>query len=961
MSKTLWIVIGIAFIWFQSGSRLPNSESQEELIETLQVLASSGKTFYSQNKLDSAAFYLDSANRLINRYHILDTALVQETKNTYGIVLAYLQRNGESIKVFEELNAFYLQVEDDPHIKTKRAKVFNNIAINYNFLSDYEQAIRYFDSCLVIFNDRSLLQDKQTQTLYLNKALNQLDLGDYQSALENIELSRHIRGQNSVSSQDQYALMRENLIYAEVLLEINQDKEDILAAIKHLHEGIAILRAINPGDYYHGSFLGLLSKAHYLLGAYEEATDYAIQTQNFLISSYGDKYTGLIFRYNEYAKILVAQGKIDSARHYLSKALEIPVQADANKTMYKVQALLQLADIANLDSIPMFVSRATDLLFPGFSDTTDILRNPPPNLIPTHPYMGAFFTKKGALLHKLYQQNGRVDYLVQALDCYMIAIREGGRSRKGLMTLRSKATFSNLLHDSFSQAMALAHTLYEKTGADTDLEKILWISDQSKSALLKEHLVTALTTSIGVPQQVRIEELELKSKIIQLEQRVYSHSAANQLWPDREGGSVMAELLEAKLDFDRWLRKLDDKYPNYRQIMYGVSYTEQEEKRVNINENRLKGKTLIDYFDSERTFYIQYITKGKKGAIAVEKSEKLMSAIANVRIALSDPKGHETYEHAAKLMYDHLLFPVIRETSPDHIVIIPDGILAHIPFEALLDSVDHAAQTFKDYPYLVHKYRFSYHGALSLLERPQHRKIEDGELSVFAMAPTYNDQSSLAKLPNAANEVVSIQDIFPGQFLQGSNATESSLKQMTGKPTIIHLAVHSAINNQNPLQSHLILSPDSSNDGLLHTYELLSMNLDADLICLSACNSGFGELQRGEGVMSLARGFMYANVPNVLMSLWAVPDKATGDIMKSFYAELRNGRPYDQAIHQAKIAYLSNADEHLSNPFYWASFIYMGDIPNDDPIAVFWWWVIGGLVLGGAIVLYYNKRNPIKE
>lgn len=152
-----------------------------------------------------------------------------------------------------------------------------------------------------------------------------------------------------------------------------------------------------------------------------------------------------------------------------------------------------------------------------------------------------------------------------------------------------------------------------------------------------------------------------------------------------------------------------------------------------------------------------------------------------------------------------------------------------------------------------------------------------------------------------------------------------------------------------------MISPDSSNDGLLHTYELLSMNLNADLICLSACNSGFGELQRGEGVMSLARGFMYANVPNVLMSLWAVPDKATGDIMQSFYAELKNGRPYEHALHQAKITYLRDADEHLSNPFYWASFVYMGDIPDHNPTNFFWWWAIGGLVL--VVAVWLIKRS----
>src|SRR5690606_17277686 len=103
------------------------------------------------------------------------------------------------------------------------------------------------------------------------------------------------------------------------------------------------------------------------------ASSYAVKTQNFYISSYGENYTGLIFRYNEFAKVLAAQGQTDSAYHYLSKALAIPVTADANKTMYKVQALLQIAGLQaeqqRMDSIPAYLSRAAALLFPGYADT----------------------------------------------------------------------------------------------------------------------------------------------------------------------------------------------------------------------------------------------------------------------------------------------------------------------------------------------------------------------------------------------------------------------------------------------------------------------------------------------------------------------------------------------------------------------------------------------------------------
>ncbi|MCU0645122.1 MAG: tetratricopeptide repeat protein, partial [bacterium] len=188
-------------------------------------------------------------------------------------------------------------------------------------------------------------------------------------------------------------------------------------------------------------------------------------------------------------------------------------------------------------------------------------------------------------------------------------------------------------------------------------------------------------------------------------------------------------------------------------------------------------------------------------------------------------------------------------------------------------------------------------------------------------------QSELMDLKWSEKEVRNIARILPGKIFINQHASERNFKQHAKDATIIHLATHALIDDNAPLYSRFLFATanDTLEDGLLHTHELYNMHLNANLAVLSACNTGTGKLVRAEGIMSLARGFMYANCPNVLVSLWPVDDKATAEIMQRFYAGLKQELNKDDALREAKLTYLKNADGVMSNPFYWANFILIGD------------------------------------
>ena len=192
-------------------------------------------------------------------------------------------------------------------------------------------------------------------------------------------------------------------------------------------------------------------------------------------------------------------------------------------------------------------------------------------------------------------------------------------------------------------------------------------------------------------------------------------------------------------------------------------------------------------------------------------------------------------------------------------------------------------------------------------------------------------RSSLIKLNWAEKEVIDISEMVKGETFCHQNATEKTFKEKAPNASILHLATHAVINDAYPMYSKLILAPDtaSGEDGFLNTYELYNMQLNANMAVLSACNTGYGRLVRGEGIISLARGFMYAGCPSIIMSLWPVDDRSTSELMENFYQGLRTGLPKDAALREAKLKYLMTADEAKANPFYWAGFVPIG---NMDPI-----------------------------
>ena len=339
---------------------------------------------------------------------------------------------------------------------------------------------------------------------------------------------------------------------------------------------------------------------------------------------------------------------------------------------------------------------------------------------------------------------------------------------------------------------------------------------------------------------------------------------------------------------------------------------------------------------------------------------------------------------ASRQSLQRLLPPSFLRSGVKELVILPSRELCYLPFEALPTKDDGAPLMDK----LTVRYALS--GSV-LLDQPTN-DAPPNDQEVFAFAPDYGERSdpkhegpvsrnvlmgneqraSSGALLYNADEVSSIADEVVSTCYTGNSADESRFKASLDNAGVLHLAMH-AFSSDEPTRSGLVFKATEGSDaqdrsstgpdvedGVFHAYELLTHRLKADLIILSACETGYGSLQSGEGVRSLARSFMQAGARSTVSSLWKVDDLATKQIMVKFYEKLAEGMGKADALAEAKRWYRTEYPDEP--PSKWAAFILIGDnepvhLQRRSPMRPWMWG--GGLVLllGGAFWAYRSRRH----
>ena len=355
---------------------------------------------------------------------------------------------------------------------------------------------------------------------------------------------------------------------------------------------------------------------------------------------------------------------------------------------------------------------------------------------------------------------------------------------------------------------------------------------------------------------------------------------------------------------------------------------------------------LLEYFVSQVGRFIFVVTKEKVKAVRITvDSKKIFENIQEFRdravegITL-DRLLTKIYEKPLSELYEILIKPIEKEISgKKHLVIVPHGMLHYLPFQALLS---------KEGKYLIESYTISYLPSASVLKYARWNN-KGNRTDLFAVG---NPFTELSPLPAAEMEVKEVSAIFKKKLvLTGRQATKPSVKSQGSKYDIVLLSTHGEMIDSDPLKSNLRFTPSGGDDGKLTVSEIFNMEIKANLVTLSACETALvkgeeGDFPKGDDLVGLSRAFIHAGAPSVVASLWKVSDDSTVKLMKVFYQNLQS-MSKAEALRKAQLDLMKSSirftiqrssrtitqlskdqpemEIDCSHPFFGAPFILFGD------------------------------------
>lgn len=492
--------------------------------------------------------------------------------------------------------------------------------------------------------------------------------------------------------------------------------------------------------------------------------------------------------------------------------------------------------------------------------------------------------------------------------------------------------------------MLAYYELYDKTGNEKYKRSAFTAMEGAKNQLLYK----ALSEPSLPPETNQFLENEIKKldKLI----RQYQLSKGTQ------AGEKVRLAYEQTQKLERIGDSLRQVFPNKRLGYKPLTVVTADEVQANIEP----GTAVFNFkhtWDRGLVYFITTDTQMVK-IFRDEKYEIWEKTIEGLTKTLGSPMQSQVFKRRklikdAHQIYQMILSPFIAEMHDiKKLVIIADRDLFYIPFEVLLPTDED--KPYHELDFLVKKYEISYHASASLMMKTQ-EKASIHNNSFLGFAPVFKDNYKLPDTERAVTtfgkmskvvrgidgdeflplidseyEVKGISKILgqteQNQILLNQKATKQSLMSALSEQSyqFVHIATHGFVNFYNPTLNGLACYNESEKMGnFLYAGEVEAMDINADLVILSSCESGIGRIVEGEGLMAMSRSFFLAGAKNILFSLWKVNDEQTKNLMLNFYRNYQQQPSYSAALRQAKLKML--ADPATASPRFWASFILFGE------------------------------------
>jgi CHAT domain-containing protein len=628
--------------------------------------------------------------------------------------------------------------------------------------------------------------------------------------------------------------------------------------------------------------------------------------------------------YRNLALLNIRWQKYDLANSYLKKAeklfFETPNQQPRQIAKLYYEKALLLFEQQKYDESSKEIEAVFKVLIPNYNSK---------NILPQQNDLYA----ETALLDVLDLQADiyiKQNQPKKALLAYQLSFHIEDLMMNILVYENSKIISQMRARNRTEKCLSIYDRLYQQENKIQYLEQAFQLSEKTKSGILQRY--RANIKSASTAENSLLKELQnLNNDIIKEQQKGESANISKINSAIKKQNKLMLLLKENQSkDFNSSSVNFDLK---------ALLSKLERDKAV-----------MVYYFMGEENLFYFTLQNGKINLRYINITDTAIPGIAqfidyfsNANAIINDISG---YNHAGNAVYNML--KLSQNTIYKNLIIIPDGILNFLPFEALITRKS-STTNFAKMHYLLNDFKIAYNTSANFYLNS--KPISKSEETVLGVFPIF--EKTAFELRYSKKELESIRNNFRGKYLENSNATFGNFKSNASNYSILHLSTHASSGD--------IETPASikfSDQEILYS-ELYNLNINPDLVVLSACETGIGKLYKAEGAMSVARGFQFAGAQNLLFSLWKVNDYTTSVFMTDFYKNVKNDVPYFEANADAKIAFLN--DKSIPNakksPYYWSSFVYYGSLSSEEKASNYIYYIISLLTVIGLFLILNHYRK----
>jgi CHAT domain-containing protein len=496
-------------------------------------------------------------------------------------------------------------------------------------------------------------------------------------------------------------------------------------------------------------------------------------------------------------------------------------------------------------------------------------------------------------------------------------------------------------------AVKVCNGLYATTKDDSYVLQAAEITEDCKSVMIKKALKDINCKKLsGVPQDLIVAERKSIEQIEQLSASLNSNDVT-----EADGKLLLSKLDALYTKQDSINKLINSKYPKYAQLKNSQrSDTRTIQQKLGDNE------AILNFIYSTEFSGVVIISGKRIDLVELKNATGTDVNINAYREGIND-NNLKTISSNAYIVYKNIFAgvdSVLTKLQLKKITIVPDGPLFFFPFESMVRTAPKESDNFSTLDYLIKAYEINYLYAASLRITGDEIKAEAPK-DYIGIAPVFSDKNEVAQtrsqvfktdifgkkkrafladgtyinpLPGTLTEVDAVNKYFQDKnkkctVLKFEKANEKGIKESNLQDyKFIHFATHGFVNEDHPNYSGLILAQaGDTEDNILFASEIYNLSLNAELVALSACQTGLGTVSEGEGLIGLSRGFMFAGAKDLLVSLWPVSDEGTSTLMIDFFSTLEKNT-FSASLRQSKLNLIAKPE--LASPFYWAPFILIG-------------------------------------